>query len=80
MIQQVRSNQNQSSHYNPLTSTEKFVHFYSLLFYFFNKFSQRYQAENYPNTSSIRRGSNLIRQPSYITAVRSNDQPDFGKI
>jgi len=25
MIPQVRSNQNQSSHYNPLTSNEKFV-------------------------------------------------------
>ncbi len=46
-------------------------------------FSSRYPLENYPNNSSSRSGVNLIRQQSYISAVRSanqNEQPDFGKI
>ncbi|CAF3608767.1 unnamed protein product [Rotaria sordida] len=67
MVQQIRPNQSQStttSHYNPLAPTE----------------SSRFSLENYPNNSSSRTGVNLIRQPSYITAVRSanqSEQPDF---
>ncbi|CAF4666415.1 unnamed protein product, partial [Rotaria sp. Silwood2] len=67
MVQQVRSNQPQSttnSRYNPLPTSE----------------SSRFPLENYPNNSSSRSGVNLIRQQSYITAVRSanqSEQPDF---
>ncbi|CAF1007721.1 unnamed protein product [Adineta ricciae] len=68
MIQPVRSNQSQStssSHFNPLPSSE----------------SSRYSLENYSNLpSTSRTGMNLIRQQSYITAVRSanqHEQPDF---
>ncbi|CAF1414702.1 unnamed protein product [Adineta steineri] len=67
MIQQVRTNPSQStpsSHYNPLASTD----------------SSRYLLENYSNNSASRNGVNLIRQQSYISAVRSNnqsEQPDF---
>ncbi len=46
-------------------------------------FSPRYQLEDYPNPSSRNSGVNLIRQQSYISAVRSanqSEQPDFGKI
>ncbi len=43
-----------------------------------------YTLENYPtNTSSRSGGVNLIRQDSYLSAVRSahqNPQSDFGKI
>jgi hypothetical protein len=44
-------------------------------------FSSRYSLENYP-TSRNSAGVNLMRQQSYITAVRSanqSGQPDFGK-
>jgi hypothetical protein len=49
--------------------------------FFLILFSQRYSLDNYP--SSRPGGVNLIRQDSYITAVRSahqNDQSNFGKI
>ncbi|CAF2112353.1 unnamed protein product [Rotaria magnacalcarata] len=67
MIPQVRQDPSQStttSHYNPLASTE----------------NSRYLTENYLNNSLSRGGVNLIRQQSYITAVRSanpSEQPDF---
>jgi hypothetical protein len=43
-------------------------------------FSSRYSLENYPTSRNS--GVNLMRQQSYITAVRSanqSGQPDFGK-
>lgn len=46
-------------------------------------FSIRYPSQSYSNNSSSRGGVNLIRQQSYITAVRSAnqiEQPDFGKL
>jgi hypothetical protein len=44
--------------------------------------SPRYALETYPTGSPSRAGVNLIRQQSYISAVRSanqSEQPDFGK-
>ncbi|UJR34926.1 hypothetical protein I4U23_027703 [Adineta vaga] len=65
MIQHLRSNQSQST---PSS------HYNPLT----STESSRYSLDNYP--SSSRTGVNLIRQPSYITAVRStnqSEQPDF---
>ncbi|CAF3382596.1 unnamed protein product [Rotaria sp. Silwood1] len=71
MIESIKGNQSErtptksSSHYAPLTTNE----------------NQQYSLNNYPATSSSRVGGvNLIRQDSYITAVRSahqNEQGDF---
>ncbi|CAF4700001.1 unnamed protein product, partial [Rotaria sp. Silwood2] len=71
MIESLKGNQSEttptksSSHYSPLTTNE----------------NQRYSLNNYPATSSSRVGGvNLIRQDSYITAVRSdhqNEQDNF---
>ncbi|CAF3952467.1 unnamed protein product [Rotaria magnacalcarata] len=53
-----------SSHYGPLTTNEN---------------SQRYTTNNYsPTCSSRTGGSNLIRQDSYITAVKSAHQNEHG--
>jgi hypothetical protein len=88
MIEPFRPNSSQrtattSSHYTPLTTNERFILSLEILLSFF-LFSQRYTLDNYPSSSSSRTsGVNLIRQDSYITAVRSahqNEQADFGMI
>jgi hypothetical protein len=60
----------------------KGIFFFFFFFkYFYYLFSQRYSLDNY-STSRTSSGVNLIRQNSYISAVRSahqNDQADFGK-
>ncbi|CAF1498262.1 unnamed protein product, partial [Rotaria sordida] len=69
MIESIKGNQSEatptksSSHYDSLTTNE----------------NQRYSLNNYPTTTSSRIGGvNLIRQDSYITAVRSAHQNEQG--
>ena len=73
------------AHYTPLTGKERFrlICFSSFPSSFRVFSSRQYTLDNYSANSSPRTGGvNLIRQDSYITAVRSahpNEQEEFGK-